>query len=384
MDALALSVAVCIQMHGFYEDVGDVMPFETHCPVPDNPQKLTAAWVTERLYANGYLPTGVTVDRLDIQTVQKWNVAQPAILSLDYDGDVPETAPRRLFVKLDASTDPLAAHFPGEVAFYSNVLGLKIGTPHCYAAVRDPELGYRCLLLEDLSESHSRPPWPIPPRFENAAHAIDALAKMHFHFWSPDGRGLAEKAAEIDRGIDAEIRPSIPRFLAYLRDRCSSQHLVWIEGALLTWTELKAERLRAGDGLTRAHGDPHSWNFLYPNDPGANRCVLIDFEDWRPNLAACDLAQMMVLHWSPQIWSRYEQPLLTRYQKACAEAGIDYPANRLYDDYRLAHLCNIHIPAILWVLGRDAITWYPHLERWLDAFETLDCAAFLLGGKKNG
>lgn len=354
------------------------MTFERSCEVPGTPDQLDAAWLDARLRATGFLGSDVRVSGVKVRTLGQWNVAQPAILDVGYDPAQPETLPARFFVKLDATIDPMAHLFPGEAVFYTETMGRDCGAPRCFAAIRDPKTGHRCILLEDLSDTHHQPPWPLPPRFEEAAGAVDALAASHAQAWREgDIEETCRSVLAIDGGLSEAVGRALPDFLDFLGDRLSADQRVIVDRVASRCFEIKRDRVREGDALTRAHGDPHAWNFLYPNDPGRDRCVLIDWEDWRPNLAACDLAQMMALHWFPRLRARFEAPLFERYGAALSGRGIDYPVERLAEDYRLAHICNLHFPIVQHSLGKSADIWYPHLERWLMAYDDLNCAEII-------
>jgi hypothetical protein len=49
---------------------------------------------------------------------------------------------------------------------------------------------------------------------------------------------------------------------------------------------------------------------------------LIDWDAWRLDLGAEDLAYMMALHWYPERRRRVEMPLLRRYHEALTSHGV--------------------------------------------------------------
>ena len=124
-------------------------------------EHVTPAWLTEILRAKRYLPRG------QVTAIEKKETS-PTITSLvvrfvlHYSPDAPETAPRRMFMKMSKSgeVEDFAAHVgPKEVAFYNGIAGTSIErwVPHCYSAAYSVEADTFHLLLQDLAESHCHP-----------------------------------------------------------------------------------------------------------------------------------------------------------------------------------------------------------------------------------
>jgi thiamine kinase-like enzyme len=129
---------------------------------------------------------------------------------------------------------------------------------------------------------------------------------------------------------------------------------------------------------TRTHGDPHFWNILYPHDTSHHGCVFIDWEDWRIDMAAADLASMLALHWARERRLQHERRLLRHYLDTLrTETHTAYDWTALNDDYRLGHLQNIIVPIFQHHVATPNTIWGPLLQNWLLAFEDLDCAQLL-------
>ena len=67
---------------------------------------------------------------------------------------------------------------------------------------------------------------------------------------------------------------------------------------------------------------------------------LFDWDCWRVDVAADDLAYMLALHWYPDRRRRMEQHLLDSYHAELLASGVrGYDRAELAADYRLAALC---------------------------------------------
>lgn len=359
-------------------DTSNDPSFDAPCALPLDPLQLSAEQLTDLLRQSGTLPGGRVIG-VEVEAAEKWHVAERAFLTLDYDAEAPADAPRRLLAKLNTLADPFGDLFEGEAAFYARTMGADLPIPRCHAAVREPGTPVTLILLEDLRRSHQQPPWNLPPRLDECRAAVETLAAMHAHDWLAAGDPKVAAVQSLGDGIARVTAPKVPDFLNYLGDRLTGAQRRTFANAIDSWPALRRNRVSSGLGLTLCHGDPHFWNFLYPNDPHAGTCVLFDWEDWSYDLAAADLARMIALFINPPLRQRIEAPLLEAYRAALAKTGIEHDADALWHDYRLAHLCHAGIPLIQWDLGISADVWWPHLERWFLAYEDLGCADLMRG-----
>jgi len=201
------------------------MSAEHHGGVPRHPNDVTPRWLTARLREVGALPSG-SVTSVAVELAEKWNVAQPARLAIDYDRDAPRDAPRRLFVKIAETDDPLSDIFLGETAFYAARPPGRLPVPACFGAFSDRHSRASCLLLEDLSDTHGQTPWPLPPSLPQCESAVRALARLHAHWWravdSGSGPTRAVLAANENR-LAGHFQALLPGFLAYLDDRLAPE-----------------------------------------------------------------------------------------------------------------------------------------------------------------
>ena len=134
---------------------------------------------------------------------------------------------------------------------------------------------------------------------------------------------------------------------------------------------------RRYDNLTIVHGDAHVWNCMLPRDGGTD-VRLIDWEVWRVNRAAADLAYMMAIHWYPDRRRQMERRLLDRYHATLFAHGVrDYDRATLDIDYRFAVLWHIATP--IWQAANNipARVWWNNLERIFLAVDDLKCRDLL-------
>jgi thiamine kinase-like enzyme len=96
--------------------------------------------------------------------------------------------------------------------------------------------------------------------------------------------------------------------------------------------------------MTIAHGDAHFWNVLLPIASRESPRIF-DWDAWRVDLAASDLACMMSVYWFPDYRRRYEGPMLDHYHEQLLHQGVTgYDRPELQDDYRLSTLWRIMTP----------------------------------------
>ncbi len=347
-----------------------------------NPEDVTPAWLTERLRAGGFLPSGQATG---VHVGQRRTTLLSTIVPLrvDYSADAPAAAPTHLILKgtRDGLSPGLRSIGQREVAFYRHAAPLMPGGPFpsCYDAESGAERFH--LLLDDLSQTHTiLTEWPLPPSDEACERIVDTWAGFHAFWWRHPrlGRELGTFLDDVALAkIAAESRERYARFAETLGDR------LWpaartIYARALGALEHVYTPARLYATYTLVHGDAHAWNLFYPRDGTAEGIRIIDWDGWRVGRAAGDLAYLMALHWYPERRARLEMPLLARYHASLHAQGVtDYSLDRLGQDYRLAVVGHLLTPVWQQAHGIHPAVWWPHLHRICAAFDDLGCAALL-------
>ncbi len=354
--------------------------FKKQCDsLPDHPSGITASWLTSRFREFGLLDTA-EIKSLEIFPVEKWNVAQTARFAIAYSGQVNPAIPERIFVKITDNYDPLKDIFPGEHVFYAEELPDDLPLARCYGVLQGSRPTHHCVILQDYTETHSIIPWPNPPSIDRCLAAVTSLGILHGYWWQETVSNFAhaEKLISNERRLGEYFQPLLPQFFDFLRDRLGSAQCNLIETVCDRIPQLKGQRLTNGKPITRIHGDPHFWNFMYPKYPGREPCIVIDWEDWRDDIGGSDLAALTIMHWDPEYQARYQKTIFDSYLEALSDQpGVIYRRDDLLYDFRLGHMQNIVAPIFQQQMGRSREDLWPYVYRWLKAFDDLDCRGLL-------
>jgi hypothetical protein len=339
---------------------------------------ITAATLAEWLSHPGGLARDAVSDiRIDGEV--ETPISKLTFLTVTYSAGVPVTTPRRLLVKSPHA--PVTLPGSGEASFYLDVAPLLGGPPlvRCLAAMPASDGCPETIVLEDLRATHDHPPWPLPPSRHECELALDALAKVHARWWeSPtlgQGVGQTHTVASVTTMV-RDIAAHLPAFCDALGDALSSEDRLIFErvfsSALGPWLRLTDPR-----ALTIAHGDAHTWNFLFPRS-GTGPAFLVDWQLWHVDVGARDLAFFMALHWYPRRRRDVERPLVRYYHQGLVANGVDkYAFDELWRDYRRCVVRNLTIPILFWSRGMKPEGWWHRLECTLAAYRDLACDELL-------
>ncbi len=261
-----------------------------------------------------------------------------------------------------------------EVDFYSGLAPTLPSPPvvRCLAA-RAPSAdaaGY--VLMEDLRATHAEPPLDEERYFEPA---VDALARIHAARW--EARDLPADVGQTEPWIRAnlqKIAAHLPAFFDAAGDALRPEERALYErvfsSTLRPW-------LRPLDGraVTLTHGSAHIANFLFARQPGG-KAYLVDWERWRVDLGARDLAYLMMLRRSPDGRRQREETLLRRYLARLDALGVrGYTWDDLWTDYRRCWVRNLTAP--IRKQHRSDESWRELLDRAIAAYVDLDCEELL-------
>jgi hypothetical protein len=341
---------------------------------------LTAATLTHWLRRGGGLRGGAVAD-IRVEREVETSISTLTFLTATYTADVPADMPRRLVVKSPLVPAKTRGDSSGEAHFYRTVAPL-LGAPplvRCLAALDEGDGDRETVILEDLRATHDHPPWPLPPSRAQCQLALDALVRVHAHWWEAPTLGhtvgqfhTSESLTSMVHGIAAHL----PAFIDAVGDALTAGGRRVLErvfaSSLRPWLRLTDRR-----ALTVAHGDAHSWNFLFPRS-GDGPAFLIDWQLWHLDLGARDLAFFMALHWYPSRRRELEGPLLEYYHQGLLARDLaTYALDELWLDYRRCVVRNLTIPILFWRRGMQPQGWWHRLECALAAYHDLGCDELL-------
>jgi hypothetical protein len=341
---------------------------------------LTPKVLSEWMHRSGSLPQG-HIESVRIDLEHETSISKLAFVEVTYARIAPADLPRQLVVKSPFVAPITPRDGMGEVQFYRRVAPLTATPPivRCLAAIEPGESSPEVLVLEDLRATHDHRAWPFPPSPAQCELAVDALAEVHARWWeSPTlGRDIGQPhTSETLRMMVQGIVAHLPHFFAEVGDSLSADARRVLErvfnSSLQPWLRLTDTR-----ALTVAHGDAHSWNFLFPRS-GDGSAFLIDWQLWHVDVGARDLAFFMALHWYPRRRRELEESLLRRYYRALLDHGVDtYPYSELMLDYRRCVVRNLTMPILFWSRGMKPEGWWHRLECALAAYSDLSCEELL-------
>lgn len=344
--------------------------------------EVTAAWLTDTLRGSGVLGGG-RVAAVTVEPFQNKLVSWLLRLRPTYEGEAAATAealPASMILKItkpEQASPRVKRRTWKEHRFYVEVAPAMAGAPipRCYGAAYDPKGGRAHLLLEDLSESHERPPHGLPPTPAQAAQDIDCLAVIHGAWWGapPLRQALALRD---DEWYDRRVRVAetgVAEFLAEVGDHLPLATRQALRSAVAAFPELL--RRHAAGQPTVAHGDAHCWNFMNARRPAVDDGRLIDWECWDIESGTNDLASLIAIQWFADLRGVIERPLVERYHAGLVASGVpDYGLTACWDDYRRSVCERMLNPIYQWRRGRPVANWWPNLTRIAMAYQDLDCA----------
>lgn len=328
---------------------------------------------------------GATVHDIVVDRVSVTVLSQITWLRVEYAGK-PQGVPER-FVLKTGHPDRLEAGWEAaqhEIAFYTDIAAAEPGrfTPRCFDAFADADTKAWHLLLEDLGGTHQVPgAWPLPLPLAQCKRIVAAHARRQASCWDAPILGrFAPSARWYDgttvRAYQQRLGEQVTKFSDRLGDTLPPERRDLFARLIEAAPRLFA-RFDARDNLTIVQGDAHVWNCFLPRD-GGDDVRFFDWDSWRVDLGASDLAYMMAVHWYPDRRRRFERHLLDHYHAALSTAGVrSYERTSLEADYRLATLWMITWPVWQEAYGVPPVYWWNNLERvWL-AVDDLGCSELL-------
>lgn len=348
------------------------------------PPSAAPAYLTEALRTAGVLD-GAAVAEVSVISDRPMLVSRILRLGLRYDGPA-AGAPPTLILKepLPAFAALLTRSGRQEISFYKDLAPQM--PPHLVprgfgGAVEEGDPPSWHLLLEDLTESHeAATPWPLPPSLARGEAIVRALARLHAAWWDDPRLGVSvgSFASVEDTTKTSELFAGhYRRFADLLGDRLSPERRAIYDRFIAASPRL-LQRYHSRRDVSIAHGDAHVWNFLVPKDEANDDVRIFDFDQWRVNVPAHDLAYMLAMHLYPERRGAIETRLLDLYHATLLAHGVTgYDRAALEADYRFAVLWHISKPVWQWANQIPPMVWWNNLERIFLAVDDLGCCELL-------
>ncbi len=357
------------------------------------PDQITARWLTAALQRSGVLNYS-RVEEIQMAPNEADN-SQVVHLQVSYYPQIEPGAPTALLAKLNQDGDGAA-----EVDFYLQAMQQPTFRlpmlARCYYAAMDAHRLQSCLLLQDISGSHSPPvnrqaliAGDGMPSMAVMESIITALAGFHAWWWERPCSGEAASltrvrdwyASQGHHSLHVERRErELEYFLACAGPDFPVEMCEILKNALCRlhglWERYLRARVREYRQLTLAHGDCYLTNILAPND-GAGQVYLVDFDSASGNFAAFDLVYLLATFWrrSQRLEEGREQALLATYHRALTDYGVrNYSYQDLLLDYRLMLCYVLFDPVADLVRGSPRSYWWPKLSRLMAAYQDWGCA----------
>lgn len=311
--------------------------------LPATPEGLTPEWLSAVLHGGGFAPgaaiTSVTTE--DIGTGVGF-IGQVCRVKLEYAG-ADGAGPASLIAKLPA-TDPGSrmvgvafGMYEREVRFYRELAPeLSMPSPACYHAAYDPAAGQSVILLEDLQGGQfgDQLAGATP---EQAALAVDALARMHAEWWLSPRLGqfpwltfaIENIRTPIMMMYEAAWRPAVERVGHLLTPAMIEMLPDMGKRCLVAFDNIGALPLTLG------HGDYRPDNLFFGGPESPRPLVVCDWQGPGKSPAVADIAYFIAGALHPDDRRAHEDELLRRYHNILLEGGVkDYSLAALKDDYR--------------------------------------------------
>ena len=308
---------------------------------PRSPEDVTAAWLDEVLHGCGALREARVVGAAP-SVVGTGQMGTSVRFALEYDAH-DAGAPRSVVCKL-ASSDPTSRStglslrtYEVEVRFYREIARtVAIRMPACHCAEIDLATGEFVLVLEDLAPCVQGDQL-AGCTVEQAALAMEELAKLHAPRWNDPGLGSVEwlnrNATDASHAFSEMFLPQLlPGFLERYADRLTPTHVTLAE--LLMRNIGRFVRERPGPRAVQ-HGDYRLDNMLFGTAAGGHPLAVVDWQTVVWGAPAFDASYFLGAGLRVDDRRRHERDLLRSYHAALVASGVTgYGWDDLWMDYR--------------------------------------------------
>jgi aminoglycoside/choline kinase family phosphotransferase len=309
-------------------------------PIPASPDEMTPNWLTTALRQAQSITTArvTSADLSRIGQDEGFTGGSLYLIKLHYD-HIEASAPTTLIAKLSPTNPEMRAIMQAanqrEAVFYQTLATPQnLPVPRCYHADFDPQTGASILLLQDLSGfrtvSFSAGCGPA-----DAKHVVEALAKIHGHWWNnpklaplsgaaivqefPFSKLWAEYPASVKSLLQGIV---LPKSFLNLGDHIA-RHQTAIFSNLLETAP-----------ITCLHRDIQIDNVMFGASKANAGAVLLDWQLSGKGRGAYDVAYFLISSLDPAQRRNVERSLVAHYHACLLRGGVtDYSLPQCWSDY---------------------------------------------------
>ena len=315
--------------------------------IPNSPDEITAAWLTEAL-AEGGRTGGADVSVLTVTRIAEGLGVTTELYRLTPTYAPGATAGPASFVAKLASSIPemralSAAYgiYEREVLFYRDLAAtISLKSPACYFTGFNPVTQRFIIVMEDLGGA--RPCDQIAGMSPDEARmAIEEVAALHARWWNrPELTDLASVIQPLGAPpyqMDERHAAAWPVLESYLSTRFSKE-MMRVAERLCTALDRMGTGLSTGS-RTICHGDYRADNLLFRERGDEPELVALDWQLPMQARGTFDIGYMMGSSVTSEVRRDHEMELLRLYHRRLVEGGVtDYAFDQCFQDYRAALL----------------------------------------------
>ena len=316
---------------------------------PSTIDDVSADWLTGVLQGSGF--DGAQITDLQVEVIGE-GVGIMGLLyrvKLSYSESSAKEVPQSVVIKVPSPHEQ-TRHIARAFMFYGKEIGFyrdaakdtPLETPRCYAAHHDPESDDFVLVLEDLDGMEVISQLDGCP-IDKAEIAIEALARHHAAFW--ESERFSEDLAWLPFGWDVPFPQAIAQGFSQAWPTCMEMFPNGVSERIKKVGEkfptVTSEMMELADSpVTLAHGDFRLDNLFFQNED----LKVIDWQICIKTVGGYDVGYFLSQSLTIEDRRTHERDLLDKYRKTLSEIGLDYPQDRLMEDYRRSVLFCLSYP----------------------------------------
>ena len=316
---------------------------------PSTIEDVSADWLTGVLQGSGF--DGAQITDLQVEVIGE-GVGIMGLLyrvKLSYSESSAKEVPQSVVIKVPSPHEQ-TRHIARAFMFYGKEIGFyrdaakdtPLDTPRCYAAHHDPESDDFVLVLEDLDGMEVISQLDGCP-IDKAEIAIEALARHHAAFW--ESERFSEDLAWLPFGWDVPFPQAIAQGFSQAWPTCMEMFPNGVSERIKKVGEkfptVTSEMMELADSpVTLAHGDFRLDNLFFQNED----LKVIDWQICIKTVGGYDVGYFLSQSLTIEDRRNHERDLLDKYRKTLSEIGLDYPQDRLMEDYRRSVLFCLAYP----------------------------------------